>query len=158
MALYSEVQKKAQAEIDAVIGPNRLPDFHHRPSMPYINAVVKESSRWNLTGPLGRCFCCRHCCYRSRLVPKVFPACLLSTMNIYNGFYFPKGTIVFGNAWLVGSINPISMLTFSFRSILNDPHIFDNPQEFRPERYLKDGKLNPDMRDPGCAAFGMDVG
>jgi cytochrome P450 len=56
MALYPEVQKKAQAEIDAVVGPNRLPDFHDRPSLPYINAVVKESSRWNLAAPLGRLF------------------------------------------------------------------------------------------------------
>ena len=53
MALYPEVQKKAQAEIDAVVGPNRLPDFHDRPFLPYINAVVKESSRWNLVTPLG---------------------------------------------------------------------------------------------------------
>ena len=56
MALYPEVQKKAQAEIDAVIGQNRLPDFHDRPSLPYINAIVKESSRWNLVVPLGRPF------------------------------------------------------------------------------------------------------
>ena len=54
MALYPEVQKKAQAEIDAVVGPNRLPDFHDCPSLPYINAVIKESSRWNLVFPLGR--------------------------------------------------------------------------------------------------------
>ena len=54
MALYPEVQKKAQAEIDAVVGPNRLPEFYDRPSLPYINAVVKESSRWNLVIPLGR--------------------------------------------------------------------------------------------------------
>ena len=54
MALYPEVQKKAQAEIDAVVGPNRLPDFHDRPSLPYINAVVKESSRWNIVVPFGR--------------------------------------------------------------------------------------------------------
>ena len=45
MALYPEVQKKAQAEIDAVVGQNRLPDFHDRPSLPYTNAIVKESSR-----------------------------------------------------------------------------------------------------------------
>jgi cytochrome P450 len=53
MALYPEVQKKAQAEIDAVVGPDRLPDFHDRPSLPYINAIVKESSRWNLVAPLS---------------------------------------------------------------------------------------------------------
>ena len=45
MTLYPEVQKRAQAEIDTVVGPNRLPDFHDRPSLPYINAIVKELSR-----------------------------------------------------------------------------------------------------------------
>ena len=54
MTLYPEVQKKAQAEIDAVVGQNRLPDFYDRPSLPYINAVVKELSRWNLVVPLSR--------------------------------------------------------------------------------------------------------
>jgi cytochrome P450 len=53
MALYPEVQKKAQAELDAVVGPNRLPYFQDRPSLPYINAIVKESARWNLVLPLG---------------------------------------------------------------------------------------------------------
>ena len=53
MALYPEVQKKAQAEIDAVIGPNRFPDFQDRPSLPYVNALVKESMRWHLVAPLG---------------------------------------------------------------------------------------------------------
>ena len=52
MALYPEIQKKAQAEIDAVVGPHRLPDFEDRPSLPYINAIVKESMRWNLILPL----------------------------------------------------------------------------------------------------------
>ena len=56
MALYPEVQKKAQAEIDTVIGPNRLPDFGDRPSLPYINAVVKEALRWHLVAPLGEIF------------------------------------------------------------------------------------------------------
>ena len=56
MALYPEVQKKAHAEIDAVVGPNRLPDFEDRPSLPYVNAIVKESSRWNLVLPLGSFF------------------------------------------------------------------------------------------------------
>ena len=52
MALYPEVQKKAQAEIDAVVGAHRLPDFEDRPSLTYINAIVKESMRWHLAFPL----------------------------------------------------------------------------------------------------------
>ena len=93
MALYPEVQKKAQAEIDAVVGPNRLPDFHDRPSLPYINAVVKESSRWNLVGPLGRPFVVIHpSCYHSSRVPKVFPTCLLWTMNTMASI-FRKGQL-----------------------------------------------------------------
>ena len=81
MALYPEVQKKAQAEIDAVVGPNRLPDFQDRSSLPYINAVVKESSRWNLVLPFGRLFVII-LLLPSRRVPKVFHTCLLMTMNI----------------------------------------------------------------------------
>jgi Cytochrome P450 len=38
---------------------------------------------------------------------------------------------------------------------LHDREVFNNPEEFQPERYLKDGKLNPDVRDPDCAAFGF---
>ena len=81
MALYPEVQKKAQAEIDAVVGPNRLPDFHDRPSLPYINAVVKESSRWNLVLPFGRPFLIIIIVNIDEF-PKVFLTCLLWTMNI----------------------------------------------------------------------------
>ena len=54
MVLYPEVQKKAQAEIDSIVGTNRLPDFDDRPFLPYINAIIKELSRWNLVTPLGR--------------------------------------------------------------------------------------------------------
>jgi len=52
MALYPQAQKKAQEELDRVIG-NRLPEFNDRPNLPYINAMVKESLRWQLVTPLG---------------------------------------------------------------------------------------------------------
>ncbi len=32
--LYPEVQKKAQAELDVVVGKNRLPDFNDRSRLP----------------------------------------------------------------------------------------------------------------------------
>ena len=53
MTLYPEVQKRGQDEIDAVIGPDRLPSFEDRPNLPYVEAIVKEVLRWNPVGPLG---------------------------------------------------------------------------------------------------------
>ena len=53
MALYPEVQKKAQSEINTVIGNDRLPDFRDRDALPYTNAIVKEAMRWQPVTPLG---------------------------------------------------------------------------------------------------------
>ena len=105
MALYPEVQKKAQAEIDAVVGPNRLPDFHDRPSLPYINAVVKESSRWNLVVPLGRPFVI---IIIATILTSFEGTPHMSTIeDEYNGFYIPKGTFMICNARLVRPLNPV---------------------------------------------------
>ena len=48
----------------------------------------------------------------------------------------------------------LSLMIFLIRSILHDPKSFNNPMEFQPERYLKDGKLNPHVMDPTVVAFG----
>ncbi|KAF8874736.1 cytochrome P450 [Infundibulicybe gibba] len=52
MTLCPDVQQKAQAELDSVVG-NRLPDFADRDSLPYVNAVVKETLRWQNVVPLA---------------------------------------------------------------------------------------------------------
>lgn len=54
MAMSPEVQKKAQAELDAVTG-GRLPTFEDRPQLPYIQAIVQEAMRWQQVTPLGWC-------------------------------------------------------------------------------------------------------
>ncbi len=43
MTLFPDIQAKAQAEIDAVVGNDRLPGFHDREHLPYINALVWRS-------------------------------------------------------------------------------------------------------------------
>ena len=53
MLLFPDVQKKAQAEIDSVVGSDRLPSLQDREYLPYTNAVVKEILRWNKTVGLG---------------------------------------------------------------------------------------------------------
>lgn len=53
MVLYPGVQKRAQAEIDLVIGTDRLPVFEDKKSLPYVDAVVRETYRWMSIAPLG---------------------------------------------------------------------------------------------------------
>lgn len=52
MLLYPDIQKEAQAELDRVIGKDRLPNFSDREHLPYIDALVKETLRWNPVVPL----------------------------------------------------------------------------------------------------------
>jgi cytochrome P450 len=53
MTLYPEVQSKAQAEIDRVVGNSRLPDYSDQDELPYVDAVLKEVLRWHPVTPLG---------------------------------------------------------------------------------------------------------
>ena len=46
MALYPEVQKKTQAEVDAVVGSNCLPDFHDRPFFCRILMLLLKNRRF----------------------------------------------------------------------------------------------------------------
>jgi len=45
MIMHPEVLAKVQAEMDSVIGPDRLPDFDDRNSLPYLESIVKELYR-----------------------------------------------------------------------------------------------------------------
>ena len=72
MALYPAAQKRAQEEIDQVVGTERLPNFEDRVSLPYIEALVREVLRWWTAAPQG--------------LPHTTTA-----DDVYKGFYFPKG-------------------------------------------------------------------
>lgn len=80
MTLFPKVQRKAQEEIDRVVGTSRLPTFSDRDSLPYINAVLMEAERWHPVVPMG--------------LPHVAKA-----EDVVNGFYIPKGAILFSNVW-----------------------------------------------------------
>ncbi|KAF5360080.1 hypothetical protein D9758_007570 [Tetrapyrgos nigripes] len=83
MSLYPQVQKKAQAELDRVLGFGRLPGFGDRTSLPYIEAIYKEVMRWYPAIPIG-------------LVHK-------TTEDIfYKGYYIPKGSGISANIWAMG--------------------------------------------------------
>lgn len=52
MSLFPEVQKRAQAELDSIVGGDRLPNFADRSNLPYVDGLVKEVLRWNPVVPL----------------------------------------------------------------------------------------------------------
>ncbi|CAL1710835.1 unnamed protein product [Somion occarium] len=99
MSLYPDVQRKAQAELDRVVGPDRLPDFNHLDELVYIQAVALETMRWAVVTPLAN------------------PHRLLRD-DEFNGFFIPK-------------------------------------DEFKPERFIKDEQLDPNVRSPLSIAFGF---
>jgi len=45
MVLYPDAVRRAQKEIDEVVGSDRLPDFSDREKLPYIEAFVEEAAR-----------------------------------------------------------------------------------------------------------------
>jgi cytochrome P450 len=52
MVLHPEIQLKAQAEIDIVVGTSRLVSDSDIPNLPYLQAIVKECLRVHPPGPL----------------------------------------------------------------------------------------------------------
>jgi len=73
-------QRRAQEEIDAVIGSNRLPSLSDKDSLPYVQAICTETLRWEV------------------ILPFTLPHCLTAD-DEYMGFRIPAGTMVLPNVW-----------------------------------------------------------
>jgi len=50
---YPEVQKKAFAEIDAVIGSGRIPSLDDMDELPYVKALIREVHRYRPVFPMA---------------------------------------------------------------------------------------------------------
>ncbi|KZV79267.1 cytochrome P450 [Exidia glandulosa HHB12029] len=79
MTLFRDAQKKAQAEIDRVVGPDRLPNMHDAPQMPYVEALIKEV-------------------HRIHPIVNLIPHATL-TEDEYKGYTIPAGASVIANTW-----------------------------------------------------------
>lgn len=80
MIAHPEAQKRAQDELDVVVGRSRPPTFADAPNLPYIQALVKESLRWRPVLPMG--------------IPH-----RTTEDDWYEGMFIPKGTICLANQW-----------------------------------------------------------
>ncbi|KAI0759411.1 cytochrome P450 [Trametes elegans] len=85
MALHRDKLRKVHAELDRVLG-DRLPTVGDRASLPYLNAVIKETMRWHPVLPLSIARC-------------------TSQDDVYQGYTIPKGTIVMPNVWAVAFLD-----------------------------------------------------
>ena len=54
MTLHPEAQRKAQDELDRVVGLDRLPTFEDREQLPYVEALVTEVLRWKPVAQLSK--------------------------------------------------------------------------------------------------------
>jgi cytochrome P450 len=104
MVKFVHLQRKAQDEIDRVIGMDRLPTFEDREKLPYINALVKEVLRWWPIAPMG------------------FPHTATEEIE-FNGLRIPKGAYILPAVW--------SFLHDP--KVHADPECFD-PDRFLPPR------------------------
>jgi cytochrome P450 len=73
MLLYPDVQAKAQAELDRVVGKDRLPELNDAPQMPYVQGVVNECLRWISANPM--CKSRRPCPFGDALIDQNAQPC-----------------------------------------------------------------------------------
>lgn len=53
MTLNVDAQQKAQAELDTIVGTERLVTLADRTNLPYVLALIQEVMRWHVPVPLG---------------------------------------------------------------------------------------------------------
>ena len=100
MALYPHVLKRAQEEIDIVIGNDRLPSFDDRENLPYINAICKEVFRWENVVPSGLCgLSCLNTLQSIQPYIHVGVPHVITEEDEYMGYRIPKGALVLPIIW-----------------------------------------------------------
>jgi cytochrome P450 len=114
---HPETLKAAHAELDAVIGPDRTPNFDDEAQLPYIRALAKEVLRWRPVAVLGG-------------TPHAS-----TEDDWYEGYYIPSGTTILGNSWAI-NLN---------EEYYPNPHHF-NPTRFLAENLAAKSKgASPDL-------------
>jgi len=118
---FPDSLKKIQAELDSVVGRDRMPTFDDERSLPYLVAFIKEVTRWCPVVPLG--------------VPHA-----TTKADVYDGYDIPKGATVYGN---------IDVLVKD-PNLFDDPETFDPSRFLTPHKPAGNwnGKVESDFTMP----------
>ncbi|KAF8917170.1 putative CyP450 monooxygenase [Mucidula mucida] len=106
MVNHPEVQRRALAELDEVVGRQRLPIFDDRPKLPYIQAILLESFRWRPVTPLAM-------------------AHYSKADDVYDGYFVPAGSIIMPNVWAIMQDEGVYKAPETFNP---DRFLGDNPE------------------------------
>ncbi|KAK9415055.1 putative Cytochrome P450 [Seiridium unicorne] len=126
MLVFPEVQQRARAELDRVVGSDRRPLPEDEPNLPYIRGCVKESLRWMPVTIMGA-------------IPHA-----LTQEDHYMGFRLPKGSALVNNVYTIHTDD----------SRYPNPRQFD-PDRFKDDKQsFYDAAVNPDVSQRDQFAFG----
>ncbi|KAL5818373.1 hypothetical protein ACOSQ4_022215 [Xanthoceras sorbifolium] len=98
---HPRIMKKVQNELENVVGRDKMVEESELDNLEYLDMVIKESLRFHPVAPLLLPHESREDC-------------------IVNGFYIPKKSRIFINAWAIG----------------RDPAVWNDPDNFYPERFV----------------------
>ncbi|KAI9041395.1 cytochrome P450 [Aspergillus affinis] len=144
MIKFPDVQRKAQKEIDRVVGTDRLPGFEDRDKLPYVDALVKEAIRWWPLAPMG------------------FPHTVTEDFE-YKDMHIPKGAFLLPAVWwflkdLEVYAEPDSFDPNRFLEPRNEPdpktEAFGYGRRICPGRFFADSSLYLNIAQ-SLAAFTM---
>lgn len=98
MTLYPDVQKRAQDEIDRVVGKDRLPTIEDQDELPYLGALIKEVLRFAPVAPLGMLLRIHY-----PIRPYIYIGLPHRVMeeDTYMGCCIPQSATVVANIWQV---------------------------------------------------------
>ena len=69
---------------------------------------------------------------------------------MYKGLHIPAGTTIIDNAWCAIQFCRIILVgdRMPGRAMFRDASVYPDPHVFNPDRFLKDGQINPNVKDP----------
>ncbi|CAL1714231.1 unnamed protein product [Somion occarium] len=118
MVTYPDIQKRAQQEVDEVIGLDKSPVLDDIEKLPYLRAIIKEVHRFR------------------PITPTAVPHSATADERV-GDFLIPKGATIFMNVWAI----------YHHEDYFDNPELFNPERYIRSEHGAKPGVDTTGLRD-----------